>query len=266
MHRLLLRVFVLTLLAGAAASCAGRPQPTLDTTRMFDVRGIAVTANGGISGGILTGVQRQTEMAIAATTYAVPKPRGVINVHIASVERDRAGRAQAEVSVTLSDVASGQPVLIRGYLVLASSERGRVSDAALADAIAMRLRYEFGLSMPPIRHVVRMDPDISTKLSTDRNDRAKPAETVVIPLRTAPLVGANQDPMLNSSTRIEPEVDPARVEPVLRRQDRKPVKVEPPAEATVESGAKTKVVIKPQPNIAEPDQDEPCVETLDTKC
>ena len=266
MYRLILRIVLLTLFAGLVAGCANRPRQTEDMTRMFDIRGVAVTANGGVSGAIIGGVQRQTELAIAATTYAFPKTRGVINVHIASVTRDFAGHAQAEVSVTLSDVATGQPVLIRGYLVLASSERGRVSDAAIVDAIAMRLRYEFGMSMPPIRPVVRMDPNISTKLDTDAEPRVQPVKTIVVPLKTAPVIGADQDPILNSDTKVEPAREPAKVQPAEKALEQVPAKETVVPDASVESGARTKVVIKPKATEQAPADEEPCVETLDNKC
>lgn len=266
MHRLFLRVILLALLSALVAACAARPRQTEDATRMFDVRGVAVTANGGVPGGVINAVQRQTELAIGATTFAIPKARAVINVHVASVSRDSVGHAQAEVSVTLSDVDSGQPVLVRGYLILASSERGRVSDAAIADAIASRLRYEFGLSMPPIREVVRIDPDISTKLKMDADRREKPVRPIVIPLKTAPVLGVDQDPVLNSRTKVEPAEEPARIEPAVKAKKPAPVEKQQSSENTVESGAKVKVVIKPRATEEAPADDEPCVETLDKKC
>lgn len=259
MPRLLLRVILLTLLSVLVGACA-RPRQTEDTTRMFDVRAVGVTANGGVSGAIINGIKRQTELAIGATTFAVPKARAVINVHIAAVSRDNAGHAQAEVTVTLSEVDGGQAVLVRSYLIPASSERARVSDAAIADAIATRLRYEFGLSMPPIREVVQIDPNISTKLKTDTRRKEKTIKPIVIPLKTAPALGVDQDPVLNSKTKVEPVEEPAKVEPAVKVE--KPAKVE----STVETGAKVKVVIKPKATEEAPADDEPCVETLDNKC
>jgi hypothetical protein len=266
MSRLILRVVVLTLLSALVAACGSRPRQTEDATRMFDVRAIAVTANGGVSGAIIGGVQRQTELAIAATTFAVPKARAVINVHVASVTRDNAGHAQAAVTVTLSDVGSAQPVLVRSYLILASSERARVSDAAIADAIATRLRYEFGLSMPPIRQVVQIDPDISTKLKSETDRKKKTVKPIVVPLKTAPVLGVDQDPVLNSKTKVDAVEEPAKIEPAVKAKTKVTVDEEQSSESEVETGAKVKVVIKPKAVPDAPSDDEPCVETLDKTC
>lgn len=259
MPRLVLRIILLALLSALVAACGTRPRQTVDDTRMFEIRDVGVTGNGGVPSGILNGIRRQMQLAIEATEYAVPKTHAVMNIHIASVERDGAGRAQTELSVTVSDVTSGQPVLVRSYLVLALSERAKVSNAVIVDAIARRLRYEFGLSLPPIRPVLQHDPALSTKLRPGVDYDANPVEPVVIPLKTAPVVGADQDPLLNSKTKVAPVEDPARIEPAIKTHKAAP------AENALEDGAKTKVVIKPAPSDATPD-DEPCVETLEQKC
>lgn len=264
MHRLILRVALLALLSAIVAACGTRPRQTVDTARMFDVRGVGVTANGGVPTGVINAIGRQMDLAVEATTSPIPKTRAVMNIHVASVSRDRGGHAQAEISVTLSDVESGQPVLVRSYLILASSEGGRVSDAVIADAVASRLRYEYALSMPAIRKVLRHDPALSTRLKTDKARREKPVKPIVIPLKTAPVVGADQDPVLNSKTRIEPVEEPAKVEPAVQAE--KPVRVEEKPASAVESGAKAKVVIKPKATEEAPAEDEPCVETLEKKC
>lgn len=265
MHRLILRVVLLALLSALVAACGTRPRQTVDTARMFDIRGVGVTADGGVPGAVISGLEWQMQRAVEATTSPIPKLRAVMTIHVASVSRDRAGRAQAEVSVTLSDVESGQPVLMRAYLVLASSEAGQVSDAAMAEAIASRLRYEYALSMPAIREVTRHDPTISTRLKPAGERLEKPVKPIVIPLKAAPLVGADQDPVLNSRTRVEPAEKPAKVEPVVK-VDKPARKEKKPADNAVETGAKVKVVIKPKAAEEAPADDEPCVETLDRKC
>lgn len=265
MLRLVLRAVLPALLCAIVAACGTRPRQAVDPARMFEIRAAGVTANGGVSPGIITGIQRQIDNSIAATAYPVPRARAVMNIHVASVRHDGGGRAQAELSVTLSEVSSGQPVLVRSYLVLAFSERSRVSDASIVDAVASRLRYEFGLSMPPIQPVLRHDPLLSTKLKTEPKHREKAVKPIVIPLRTAPVLGADQDPILNSKTKVEPAVEPTRVEPAVKAKKAAPLE-EVPAESTVEAGAKVKVVIKPKATSLEPADDEPCVETLETKC
>lgn len=258
MFRFILRVIVLAMLSALVVACAAR-RPQVDDTRMFDIRDVGVTGNEGVPAGVLTGIRQQMQLAIEATNHAVPKIRAVMNVHVVSVQRDGAGRAQAELSVTVSDVASVQPVLVRSYMVLAFSERARVSNAVITDAIASRLRYEFALSMPPIRPALQHDPALSTRLQTDGAVDTKPVKPIVVPLKTAPIVGADQDPLLNSKTKIAPVEEPAKVEPAIK------VKKTVPAENALESGAKAKVTIKPQPSTENSD-DEPCVETLEQKC
>lgn len=258
MLRFILRVIVLAMLSALVAACAAR-RPTMDDTRMFDIRDVGVTGNQGVPAGVLVGIRHQMQLAIEATTHAVPKIRAVMNVHVVSVQRDGAGRAQAEISVTITDVASVQPVLVRSYLVLAASERAQVSNAVITNAIASRLRYEFALSLPPIQPVLRHDPALSTRLRSDDAVVTKPVKPIVVPLKTAPVVGADQDPLLNSRTKIAPVEEPAKVEPAITVK--KPV----PAENALESGAKAKVTIKAKP-AAETSDDEPCVETIEQKC
>ena len=79
----------------------------------------------------------------------------------------------------------------------------------------------------------------------------------VIPLKQAPVLGADQDPILNSKTAVNPARQSAmKKEAVVT----KPKQIDP----SVEDGAKAKVVIKA--TTAQPAADEPCVETLDKKC
>ena len=268
MFRLTLRALVLLALSLTLAACGTRPRQQVDPARLFEIRAVAVTANGGVPRGVISGVQQQMELTIEATSYAVPMPRAVMNIHVVGVQKvrgDGAGRAQTEISVVLSDVDSGQAVLARNYLILAFSERGRVSDAAIVGAIAARLRYEFALVTPAIRPLVH--PRLSTRLKSD-TDRiiVKQDRPLVIPLRTAPVLGADQDPLLNSRTRIEFKKEPAKVEPALKVKEKKQPVAAAPAENTLESGARVKVVIKPRASDAVPAEDEPCVETLDKKC
>jgi hypothetical protein len=207
-------------------------------------------------------------LAIEATSYAVPMPHAVMNIHVVSVNKvrkDGAGRAETEISVMLSDVDSGQTVLARNYLILAFSERGRVSDAAIVGAVAARLRYEFALVTPAIRPL-RHDPRLSTRLKSNPGQIVNDEKPLVIPLKTAPVLGADQDPLLNSKTKVEIKQEPARVEPAMKVEKKKQPVAATPAENTLESGAKVKVVIKPKASEAAPADDEPCVETLDKKC
>ena len=271
MFRLALRAAVLFALGLLLTACGTRPRQEVDVSRVFEIRAVAVTANGRVPAGIIGGIQYNMQLAIDATHHAVPMRRAVMNIHIVGVERSGGrvdGRAQAEISVMLSDVETGETVLARSYMILALSERGRVSDAVVAGAVAGRRRYEFGLVTPPIR-TIRHDPRLSTRLRTSPTRVAvKEEKPLVVPLRTAPALGADQDPLLNSRTKVDTIEEPAKVEPALKpfeKKDRKPV-VAAPAENTLESGAKARVVIKPKATKTAPAEDEPCVETLDRKC
>ena len=89
-------------------------------------------------------------------------------------------------------------------------------------------------------------------------------KTIVVPLKTAPTIGADQDPLLNSKTKVTPVDEPAKVKPAIEIE--KPADKKP-ADNAVEAGAKAKVVIKPKATEEAPaDDDEPCVETLEKKC
>ena len=266
MPRLIMRAVMLALLSALVAACGTKPRQTVDAARMFEIRGVGVTANGGVPAGVITGIQRQLELAIDATTSPVSRARAVMNIHIVNVQRDNAGRAQAELSVTLSEVSSSQPVLVRNYLVLAFSERSRVSDAAIVDAVASRLRYEYALSVPAIRPVLRHDPVLSTRLKAKVDRKEKAAKPIIVPIKTAPVLGADQDPVLNSRTKVEPVAEPAKVESAVQAKDAEPTVAPLPEENALESGAKAKVVIKPKAVENAPAADEPCVETLDNKC
>ncbi len=86
------------------------------------------------------------------------------------------------------------------------------------------------------------------------------------------MVGADADPVLNSKTAVKAEKPAAKVEPALE------TKAEEPAPASVDEGAAAAVKIAPKaearPRSAaaldtkndNPGSDEPCVETVDTKC
>ncbi|CAN7317165.1 hypothetical protein [Rhizobium sp. LjRoot254] len=268
MFRLALRALVLLVLSLTLAACGTRSRQAVDPARMFEIRAVAVTANGRVPRRVISGIQQQINLAIEATSYAVPMPHAVMNIHVVGVDKvrsDGAGRAQTEISVMLSDVDSGQTVLARNYLILAFSERGRVSDAAIVGAVAARLRYEFALVTPTIRPLV--NPRLSTRMKSDPGRVVvREEKPLVIPLKTAPVLGADQDPLLNSKTRIEIKPEPAKVEPALKAQEKKQPLAATPAENTLESGAKAKVVIKPKASDTAPADDEPCVETLDKKC
>jgi hypothetical protein len=290
MFRTFTRLAALLLLAVTMAACGPKPKPVPETQQIFDIRSVTVASNDQMSGRLLSQIKDELDRSIAATVRRVPMPPAAMTVRVVSVSRgnglDR-GRAQAEVSVLLSDVGNGQTIMVRNYLVMAFSEHGHVSGALMADTIAARLRFEYSLVTPQIRRTAANRPAISTVMSDDQ-----PQQPQVIKLDTAPAVGADQDPLLNSRTKVAPvAAEKAKVEPALTvTTPAAAKKSDEPAQNAVEEGAKAKVVIKPvtndaatktdaavaapvkaeaskvEPAKAAPADDEICVETIEKKC
>lgn len=258
MFGLLWRAFIIAFLGLTLTACGTRPKPMPELQEIYEIRGVAVTANAGISRALIRGIKLRLDKSIHDTIRPTPLPRAVMNIHIVNVTKI-AGydgtRTETEVSVAMTDVPSGQTLQVRNFLVYSFSIDDRDASDAAAEAVASRLRVEYALSQP----VLRQAPATAQRMSTRMRDdtlvpiKAPDDKPVVIPLKTAPAIGADQDPMLNSKTKLAPEKQQA---------------VAPDKKATsdnaVENGAKAKVVIKPK--AADPAAAEPCVETMDKKC
>jgi hypothetical protein len=254
---------VFIVLGVALAGCGTRPRQVPPIQQVYEIRGAVVTANAGISRAILRGVKQRLDQSITDTTHAEPMPRAVMNIHVVSVGRTAAldgVRTQTEVSVTLTDVPSGLPVLVKAFMVYSFTLDEQSADDGAAEAIAARLRVEYALAQPTIRVHAPPQKRLSTRMTDDQPALAA-HETVpiVVPLKTAKAVGADQDPLLNSKTLVEPAAEKASV-PASSLKAAEPASVE----NALEAGAKVKVVIKPK--AVAPADAEPCVETIDTKC
>lgn len=266
MFGLLLRAFAITIVGLMLTACGTRPKPLPEVQQIYEIRGVAVTANGGTPRAIMRGIKARMDQAIEDTHRPAPMPRAVMNIHIVGVANSQGydgTRSETEVSVTLTDVPSGQPLLVRSFLVYSFSINGRDASNSAAEAVASRLRAEYALSQPAIRQAPAFTPRVSTRMTGDEQPVVfKQEKSVVIPLKTAPVLGADQDPVLNSRTKAEP----AKKEAVIpEKHTTKPAVVNAePADNAVEAGAKVKVVIRLK--TAEPASDEPCVETMDKKC
>ena len=269
MLRLFVHLLTCVVFAAALSACASRPRQVPEIQQVYEIRAVVVTANEGVPRPLLRNIKLGMDRAIKGNVRPVPLPRAVMSIHVVNVGREPAGdglRTQTELSVTLTDVPSGQPVLVRSFLVYSFSLDKRGADASAAEAITSRLRVEYALLQPSIRRPpVYVAPRLSTRMATDVEPVVvKVNRPIVIPLKSAPVIGADQDPLLNSKTRIAPEdtVKPAKA--VV--DDTTPKKIEKavPAENALESGAAAKVVIMPKP--ADTNADEPCVETLEKKC
>lgn len=263
MFGLFARALAIALAAILLTACGTRPRQMPEVQQIYEIRAVTVTADAGAPRAMLRGIKQRIDRAIRESVRPVPMPRAVMNIHILSVTRS-AGydgmRTQTDLSVTLTDVPSGQPVLTRGFVVYSFSLGDRGADNAAAEAIAARLRVEYALHQPAIRsEPVYQQPHISTRMkSEERPAIVREDKPIVIPLKTAPGIGADQDPVLNSKTRVAPEKKSILPEAKLKTAD------PTPAENVLESGAKAKVVIKPA--AVDPAADEPCVETMDKKC
>ncbi|MDB5524800.1 MAG: hypothetical protein JWM58_2563 [Rhizobium sp.] len=270
MFGLFLRAIAIAIIGTALTACGTRPKPMPEIQQIYEIRAVAVTANADIPRAIMRGIKVRLDKAIDDTRRPVPMPRAVMNIHIVSVTKSEGTdgtRNETEVSVTLTDVPSGQALLGRNFLVYSFSINGRDASNSAAEAVASRLRAEYALSQPVIRQAPAYEPRVSTRMKGDDQHIVRQEKSIVIPLRTAPVLGADQDPVLNSRTRVKPVKKEAAIP---EKQNVKPEIVKPevvnsePADNAVEAGAKVKVVIRPK--AAEPASAEPCVETMDKKC
>ncbi|MBL0372732.1 hypothetical protein JJB09_11890 [Rhizobium sp. KVB221] len=263
-----LQLALMVFVALTVAACGTRPMQSDEIPQIFEIRAVVVTGNEGISHTVMRGIKRRLDRAIQDTVRPAPMPRAVMNIHVVNIVKGTGidgGRAQSEVSVVLTDVGTGEAVLVRNYQIYSFSVSARTSDEAIAEAIAARLRFVYALSQPVIRAPTTEPPQLSTRM---RSDEPAPAvrETVarplVVPLKTAPSVGVDQDPMLNSRTKVNPE-KPAKA--VILPDSKLKTNNQAPAENALETGAKAKVVIQPKAQSL-PTETEPCVETMDKKC
>jgi hypothetical protein len=271
MFGLLLRALAMVFVGLTLSACGTRPKPIPEVQEIYEIRDVAVTANAGVSRALIRGIQFRLDKAIEATVRPAPMPRAVMNIHVVNMTKTPGYdgvRAETEVSVTLTDVPSGQALLVRNFLVYSFSISARDANDSAAEAIASRLRVEYALAQPAIRQ----QPGSSPRLSTRMNDHTlvplnadEDSQPVVVPLKTAPVIGADQDPILNSKTKVAPEKQDAALpaKDATKTGDRAKIADQPPANA-IEQGAKVKVVINPK--AAQPAADEPCVETMDKKC
>lgn len=263
MFGLLLRAFVIVVIGLTLTACGTRPKPMPEVQQIYEIRDVAVTANAGISPALIRGIQLRLDKAIEATVRPAPMPRAVMNIHVVGVTKTPGYdglRAETEVSVTLTDVPSGQALLVRNFLVYSFSINARDANDSAAEAVASRLRVEYALAQPAIRKQPVASPRLSTRMNDDTLlplNADKDKEAVVVPLATAPAIGADQDPILNSKTKVARDKQEAAVPANVKTKTADQV----PANA-IENGAKLKVVIKP----TQPTADEPCVETMDKKC
>jgi hypothetical protein len=232
-----LRALVVVATGLMLSSCGTRPKTLPDVRQIYEIGGAVVTANAGIPKELLLGVQSRMDMAIAATVRPVPMPRAILALHVVCISREPGVdglRTETEISAMLTDVISGHPLEVKSFLVMSFSLDRTSADISAAEAIAARLRYEYSLNQPALRNSAIDRAALATRMNGQ-----PPAQTfapseldtrpIVIPLRNAPVVGVDQDPMLNSKTNAAPELAPASVPQVGIAPDAKPVQPMAPA-------------------------------------
>jgi hypothetical protein len=270
MFGLLIRVFAMVFMSLMLTACGTHPKQVPEVQEIYEIRDVAVTANAGISKALIRGIQQRLEKAIQDTVRPAPMPRAVMNIHVVGMTRTPGYdgvRSETEVSVTLTDVPSGQTVLVRGFLVYSFSISPRDAYDSAAEAVASRIRAEYSLAQPTIRKQPVASPRISTRMNDDTLvplDADAGVQPVVVPLKTAPVIGADQDPILNSKTRVAPDKQDAAIPAKDAAADAKVKQADATPANAIENGARVKVVIKPQ--VTQPAAEEPCVETMDKKC
>jgi hypothetical protein len=270
MPRLFLRALLFVGVAVALSACATRPQPVDDVPRMLEIRDAVVTSGPGVSKTILRNTERQLKKAIRTTERPVPMPRAIMQVHIAGVGYGTAYdgvTAQSDVNVVLVDVDSGMAILNQTFAIQAFAFDKRSLNNALVEAIVARLRIEFSLSQPTIRQPLDNNYRLSTRMVGDQPVLAKHEKFAppVVPLKSARRIGADEDPILNSRTKVTAVEKPAKAV-VLPDAKVKPTTGAASTENPVESGATAKVSITPKAVDTAPAGNEPCVETMDKKC
>lgn len=264
MFGLRLRALVMLIFALALGACGTRPKPAPEELQVYDIRGVTVSARPGIPAALVRGIKMRLDRSVNATIRPDALAPAVMNVTVVGVSTIPGydgTRTETQVSVMLADPSTQQPIIARNFVVSSFSISDRDSDDLAAEAVAARLRIDYQLAQPTIQAMPSATPRLSTRL---RDDTLEPLDNNgkrpdVIPLKQAPVLGADQDPILNSKTTMNPvkqQVTTVKKQPVAT----KPRQVDP----TVEDGAKAKVVIKAK--ATQPAADEPCVETMDKKC
>jgi hypothetical protein len=273
MFGLLIRTCAIVFVGLTLTACGTHPKPIPEVQQIYEIRDVAVTANAGISRALIRGIEMRLDKAIHDTVRPAPMPRAVMNIHIVGMTKTPGYdgvRSETEVSVTLTDVPSGQALFVRNFLVYSFSISPRDAYESAAEAVASRLRVEYALTQPAIRKQPVASPRLSTRMNDDTLlplNAKQDSEPVVVPLKTAPVIGADQDPILNSKTKVTPAKQDANTGAEVKKADTTPANA-------IENGAKVKVVIQPkatEPKVTdlkanEPAADEPCVETMDKKC
>lgn len=248
MARHILRAFVILLVGLMVVSCAAMKHYYRDERLpLYDVRDVAVLSSRPVSYALIQGVDTRVSDAIAATVRRQALPRVVLSVKIDRVIKgagERRDRNEAEFSVDVASVDSGALIASGSFKAVSYSMTVQTADENLAEDIAARIRYAFGLTTPSILKV-RRPPVLPPIASADSTDYQLPAVTTGLGL--------------NTDDGVEP----------VAKVERKPKPVDTqPASSDLESGAKGAITIKPvvSGDGAAAGATQPCVATAGTTC
>lgn len=154
---LLFRAVVFGLAGLAMASCSSMER-RLQPPPVYDVREVAVIADQKISRSLIRGVDRRVSDAIAATHRQMPLPRVVLTVTINDVNNGTAkltSMNEATFTVNATAVDNNEVVATGTFKVFSQATEPSAAYQMLAEEIAGRVRFAFGLTTPSVARAVR---------------------------------------------------------------------------------------------------------------
>ena len=153
MMRSLLRLACVAALGLSASSCVHDPMPAEVQPVNYDVREAAVLAGPDVSLALIREVDSRVSDAIASTQRTVMLPRVVLTVTIDKV-RNGVGESrdgnEATFTVNATSVDSGEVVASGNFKVFSPTLNKQTADFNLAEEIAARIRFAFGLTRPSV--------------------------------------------------------------------------------------------------------------------
>lgn len=223
MRRLLLNVSALLAVMLLVSSCIWWGREPIRRPLVFDVRDVAVIADGRVPLALATGVDRRVAAAINSTIRTVPTERVVLTVRFEEFRTaqpfgDR--RARASFRVTATDIDRGSPIAAGTFIVYSTTDNPMMAIDSLAEEAAARIRFAFSLEAPRIARPRPPARTVSTRLATERPVRrpsagdaapaisAPPKPAPAKPKAAVPAVGTNVEEGASGTIRL-PAAKPA---------------------------------------------------------
>ena len=164
MARSFVRLFIVLLIGFLITGCAAVKRYQDERLPRYDVREVAVLANGRVSPALIRGVDSRVSHAISATIRTQPLPRVVLSVKIDRVVKgvgESRDRNEATFSVDVFAVDNGALLANGMFKAISYSTSADSAELGLAEEIAARIRSAFDLMTPPLpraRDVVMTRP------------------------------------------------------------------------------------------------------------